>query len=256
MQRKNIIKISEPLLINEISQLIEQARNRFAQAANTEITLLYWHIGERINRDVLENQRAEYGKKIVSQLATQLVESYGREFELRNLRRMMQFAKQFPILQIVSQAATQLSWSHFVELLPIKEDLQREFYLTMAMHDKWTRNTLRSKIGGMLYERTIISGKPDEIIINELSDLRDNNKITPDLVFKSPYFLNFTGLKGFYSEKTLEDVLIAEIERFIMELGCGFSFIERQKRMIIDGEDFFLDLLFYHRKLKRLIHIF
>jgi predicted nuclease of restriction endonuclease-like (RecB) superfamily len=217
--------------------------------------MLYWHIGDRINCEVLDSKRAEYGKQIVSQLATQLTQKYGKEFENRNLRRMMQFSKQFPNSQIVSQAATKLSWSHFIELLPIQDELQREFYLSMAAHEQWGRDLLRKRIDEMLYERTAISGKPEDFIKNQLSGLREKNQLSPDLVFKSPYFLSFTGLKGFYTEKTLEDVLIGELERFILELGSGFSFIERQKRMIIDGEDFYLDLLFYHRKLKRLIAI-
>lgn len=107
----------------------------------------------------------------------------------------------------------------------------------------------------MLFERTAISGKPDEFIKKELSTLRDDNVMSPDLVFKSPYFLEFTGLKGMYSEKNLEDSLIAHLEQFIIELGNGFSFVARQKRMIIDGQDFYLDLLFYHRRLHRLIAI-
>ena len=245
----------DSVLLKEVCQLIEQSRNRVATNVSSEITLLFWHIGSRINTEVLENKRAEYGKEIVSQLATQLSLQYGREFELRNLRRMMQFARQFSNLQIMSQVATQLTWSHFIELLPIKDELQREFYLSMAIHERWGRDTLRSKIDSMLFERTAISGKPQEVIKKEITDLRENNNLSADLVFKSPYFLNFTGLKGFYSEKSLEDVLIAELEHFILELGNGFSFIERQKRMIIDGEDFFLDLLFYHRKLKRLIAV-
>ena len=100
----------------------------------------------------------------------------------------------------------------------------------------------------MLYERTAISSKPEEVIKTELANLRDNEILSPDLVFKSPYFLEFTGLKGVYSEKSLEDSLLVHIEHFILELGVGFTFVERQKRMIIDGEDFYLDLLFYHRK--------
>ena len=107
----------------------------------------------------------------------------------------------------------------------------------------------------MLYERTAISGKPDQFIKKELSELRDNDTLTSDLVFKSPYFLEFTGLKGMYSEKSLEDSLVAHLEQFIIELGNGFTFVARQKRMIIDGEDFYLDLLFYHRRLHRLIAI-
>lgn len=155
----------------------------------------------------------------------------------------------------MSQAATQLTWSHFIEILPLKDDLQREFYITMAASGKWGRDRLRKEIDGMLFERTAISGKPDEFIKKELSTLRDDNVMSPDLVFKSPYFLEFTGLKGFYSEKSLEDCLVAHLEQFIIELGNGFSFVARQKRMIIDGEDFKLDLLFYHRRLHRLIAI-
>ena len=242
-------------LITDLRTLINEARNKVALIVNTEITLLYWHIGKRINEEVLGNQRAEYGKQIVSTLSTQLTKEYGRGFELRNLRRMMQFAELFPDFQIVATASQQLSWSHFIELLSIKNDLGREFYLTMAASENWSIRTLRNKIDSMLYERTAISSKPEEVIKTELANLRNNEILSPDLVFKSPYFLEFTGLKGVYSEKSLEDSLLVHIEHFILELGVGFTFVERQKRMIIDGEDFYLDLLFYHRKLRRLVAI-
>lgn len=242
-------------LITDLRTLINEARNKVALIVNTEITLLYWHIGKRINEEVLGNQRAEYGKQIVSTVSTQLTKEYGKGFELRNLRRMMQFAELFPDFQIVAPLARQLSWSHFIELLSIKNDLGREFYLTMAASENWSIRTLRNKIDSMLYERTAISSKPEEVIKTELANLRDNEILSPDLVFKSPYFLEFTGLKGVYSEKSLEDSLLVHIEHFILELGVGFTFVERQKRMIIDGEDFYLDLLFYHRKLRRLVAI-
>ena len=176
-------------------------------------------------------------------------------FDTRNIRRMMQFARMFPDIRIVTPLATQLSWSHFLLIMTIKEPLAREFYLTMAAMEKWSKRTLQLKIDSMLYERTAIATKPDELIKQELAVLRDENVISPDLVFKSPYFLEFTGLKGVYSEKNLEDNLITNLEQFILELGNGFTFVERQKRMIIDGEDFYLDLLFYHRRLHRLIAI-
>ena len=242
-------------LITDFRTLINEARNKVALIVNTEITLLYWHIGKRINEEVLGNQRAEYGKQIVSTLSTQLTKEYGRGFELRNLRRMMQFAELFPDFQIVATASRQLSWSHFIELLSIRNNLGREFYLTMAASENWSIRTLRNKIDSMLYERTAISSKPDEVVKAELTNLRDNEILSPDLVFKSPYFLEFTGLKGVYSEKSLEDSLLVHLEHFILELGVGFTFVERQKRMIIDGEDFYLDLLFYHRKLRRLVAI-
>ena len=206
-------------LMQDLRHIIEKARGHVAATANYEQTMMYWHIGDRINRDVLENQRAEYGKQIVAQLARKLF------------------------------------WSHFIEVLPLKDSLQREFYITMAASGRWGRDKLRKEIDGMLFERTAISGKPEEFIKKELSTLRDDNVMSPDLVFKSPYFLEFTGLKGFYSEKTLEDCLVAHLEQFLIELGNGFCFVARQKRMIIDGEDFKLDLLFYHRRLHRLIAI-
>ena len=244
------------MLIQDLRQIIEHARGHVAATANYELTMMYWHIGERINREVLDNKRAEYGKQIVTQVARQLQEAYGKKgFDEKSIRRMMQFASLFTDEEIVAQAARQLSWSHFVEVLPLKDNLQREFYITMAASGKWGRDRLRKEIDGMLFERTAISGKPDEFIKKELSTLRDDNVMSPDLVFKSPYFLEFTGLKGMYSEKSLEDCLLAHLEQFIIELGNGFSFVARQKRMIIDGEDFYLDLLFYHRRLHRLIAI-
>lgn len=243
-------------LMSDLRQIIDEARIHVASTANYELTMMYWHIGERINRDVLGNERAEYGKQIVSQVATQLQALYGSKgFEIRNVRRMMQFAQQIKEEKIVSQLATKLSWSHFIEVLSLKDELQREFYLTLAANELWGRNRLRKEIDGMLFERTALSSKPEEAVKKELANVRDNKFVSPDVVFKSPYFLEFTGLNGMYSEKDLEDSLVAHLEQFILELGNGFCFAERQKRMIIDGEDFYLDLLFYHRKLHRLIAI-
>jgi predicted nuclease of restriction endonuclease-like (RecB) superfamily len=256
MDIQKIQQYNTQSLIKDLRQIIEQARGQVAATANYAQTMMYWHIGERINREVLGNQRAEYGKQIVSQVSTQLQEEYGKKgFESRNIRRMMQFAKEFPDFQIVSPLVSKLSWTHFLIVMALKDELQREFYLTLAATERWSKRTLQAKIDGMLFERTAISGKPEEFIKKELSTLRDDNVMSPDLVFKSPYFLEFTGLKGFYSEKSLEDCLVAHLEQFIIELGNGFSFVARQKRMIIDGEDFYLDLLFYHRRLHRLIAI-
>ena len=256
IEKINPTEIVSAELLGDLRKIIDTARSHVAATANYELTAMYWHIGDRINRDVLNNERAEYGKQIVATVARQLQEEYGTKgFEERTIRRMMQFALQFPDFQIVSPLVSKLSWSHFVIVMPIKDELQREFYLTMAANEMWSVRTLQAKIDGMLYERTAIATKPEELIKQELADLRDNETLSPDLVFKSPYFLEFTGLKGMYSEKSLEDSLVAHLEQFIMELGNGFTFVERQKRMIIDGEDFYLDLLFYHRKLHRLIAI-
>ena len=168
---------------------------------------------------------------------------------------MIQFSEVFPDEQIVASAMRQLSWTHFTLLLPLKNPLQREFYTEMCRVEKWSVKTLRNKIDDMLYERTAISKKPKQLIKQELKQLRQDDTLTPDLVFRDPYILDFLGLKNTFSEKNLEDAILRELENFILELGQGFTFVERQKRMVIDGEDFKLDLLFYHRKLKRLIAI-
>lgn len=248
--------IEQQSLIKDLRQIIEQARGHVAATANYALSIMYWQIGKRINTEVLDNKRAEYGKQIVASVARQLREEYGSKgFDEKNIRRMMQFAQEFPDEQIVTSLMRQLSWTHILQVLSLKDSLQREFYLTLAASERWSVRQLRKEIDGMLYERTAISGKPDQFIKKELSELRDNDTLTSDLVFKSPYFLEFTGLKGMYSEKSLEDSLVAHLEQFIIELGNGFTFVARQKRMIIDGEDFYLDLLFYHRRLHRLIAI-
>ena len=249
------IEKSNNRLINDLVALIETGKNQLAYAANATMTLTYWNVGKRISNEILDNQRAKYGKQIVVSVARQLTVQYGRSFEEKSLRRMMQFAQIFNDEQIVGSLIRQLSWTHFIALIPIKDELQRDFYTQMCRIEGWNVKTLRKKIDSMLFERTALSKKPDDLIKEELKALKETDKLTPDLVFKDPYFLDFTGLKDTYSEKTLEDAILREIEQFILELGSGFTFVERQKRMIIDGEDFKLDLLFYHRKLKRLVAI-
>lgn len=216
---------------------------------------MYWNIGARINKEILNNQRADYGQQIVATVSRQLVQEYGTNFEEKNLRRIIQFAQLFPDSEIVATLWRQLSWSHFKLLFPLKDELQRDFYAQMCKIENWSVETLRRKINSMLFERTTLSQKPQELIKQELELLRKENKLSPDLVFRDPYILDFLGLKDTYSEKDLEKAILFELEKFILELGVGFTFVARQKRMIIDGEDYHLDLLFYHRKLKRLVAI-
>lgn len=255
-KNESINSIGMSQLMDDLQLIINSAKVRVASVANAELTMMYWHIGKRINSEILGNQRAEYGKQIVSTLSTQLQRLYGNKgFEARSIRRMMQFASRFDDEKIVTTLSRQLSWSHIIEVLPLKDTLQCEFYLTLCASERWGVRKLRKEIDSMLYERTAVATKPDELVKRELADLRDNNVVSPDLVFKSPCFLEFAGLKGMYSEKNLEDSLIVHLEQFMLELGNGFTFVARQKRMIIDGEDFYLDLLFYHRRLHRLIAI-
>lgn len=240
-------------LFSDLKKLIEESKKFVATTVNVSLTMLFWKIGKRINQDILVNNRAKYGKQIVVTLSRQLTYEYGNSFEEKNLRRMIQFAAIFPEEEIVVSLSRHLSWSHFIVLIPLKQPLQREFYAEMCRIEKWSVRTLRGKIDGMLYERTAISKMPDKLIRQEIKDLRDNDELTPELVFKDPYLLHFLGMKNSYNEKSLEDAILNELEKFILELGEGFSFVERQKRIIIDNEDFYIDLVFFHRKLKRLI---
>jgi predicted nuclease of restriction endonuclease-like (RecB) superfamily len=257
--RKQVAEIDNRLpsgdLIGDIRRLIESARQNVAVTVNAGLTILYWQIGSRIRQDILEEKRAEYGKEIVATLSQELTKEYGNGFSYSALARMVRFAEIFPDTQIVATLSRQLSWSHFKEILPLKKSLQRDFYAEMCRVERWSVRTLRKKIDGMLYERTAISKKPEELVKKELAALREEDRLTPDLVFRDPYFLDFLGLKDTYSEKDFETSILREMESFILELGAGFSFIARQKRIAVDNEDYYLDLLFFHRKLKRLIAI-
>ena len=215
-------------LLADLRDLILQAREGVARAVDSGLTALYWHIGQRIRQDVLKEKRAEYGAQIVAALGRQLETEFGRGFGEKNLRRMIRFAEVFPDREIVASLMRQLTWTHFIELMPLDKPLERDFYGEMCRVERWSVRTLRQKIGGMLYERTALSRKPERLAALELKQLREEDKLTPDLVFRDPY---------------------------ILELGVGFCFVARQQRMQIDDRDYYLDLLFYHRKLRRLIAI-
>lgn len=242
-------------LFSEIRQLIESARHRAAAAVNFELTLLYWRIGVRIRKEILKEKRADYGDQIVVTLSRQLTSDYGNGYSEKNLWRMVQFAKQFPKEEIVVTLSQQLGWSHFVTIFPVSDPLARDFYAELCRLERWSVRELRGKIAGMLFERTAIAKKPEIVIKKELSDLHRTGRVTPDLVFRDPYILDFLRLNGAYSEKDLESMVLRELESFVLELGSGFSFTARQKRITVDGEDYYLDLLFYHRYLHRLVAV-
>lgn len=205
---------------------------------------------------MIQYERNEkYGKQIVATLWRQLETEYGSSFSEKNLRRMMQFATVFQDEKIVVSLIRQLSWSHIKELIPISEKLKREFYIQICIHEKWSVRVFRERIQSQLYERTAISKKPELTIANELSTLQNEKQLTADLVFRDPYVLDFLGLKDTFSEKDLETSIISELQRFIIELGNDFAFLARQKRITIDNRDYYIDLLFYHRRLKLLVVI-
>lgn len=156
-------------------------------------------------------------------------------------------------MEIVSTLSRQLRWSHFLEIIYQKDSLKRDFYAEMCRLERWPVQVLRQKIDGLLFERTALAKKPADLIARELAELRESGQITPDLVFRDPYLLDFLGLPAEHSEKELENAILREMEKFLLELGTDFTFVARQKRLTIGGEDFHLDLLFYHRGLRRLV---
>ena len=239
----------------DLRSMILQTREGVAHTVNAGMTLLYWRIGKRIQIEILGNQRAEYGKEIVQSLSAQLMREFGRGFGRRNLFNMIRFAEVFPDPQFVHALSAQLGWTHFRTIIPLKDELQRDFYAEMCRVERWSTRTLAKKIDSMLYERTAISKQPEEVAKAEIAALRSEDQLTPDLVFRDPYILDFLGLRDRYLEKDLEDAILREIEAFLLQLGDGFAFLGRQTRIQIDSDDFYLDLLFYHRRLRRLIAI-
>lgn len=242
-------------MLSEVRGFILEARQQAARVVNAGLTLLHWQVGDRIRREILQESRAEYGAEVVRSLAVRLESDFGRGFSEKNLWRMVQFAQSYPDFQIVATLSRQLGWSHFKEILPLTDPLQRDFYAEMCRLERWSVRTLRSRIESQLYERTALSKKPAELIEQHLQGLREEDRLTPDLVFRDPYVLDFLGLRDAFSEQDLESALLREIESFLLELGTGFAFVERQKRISLDGDDYYLDLLFYHRRLRRLIVI-
>ena len=242
-------------LLNDVRELINNSRQRVAQAVNAALVLLYWQIGQRIRVEILKQKRADYGERIVHALSAQLVADFGRGFGKRNLFNMVRFAEVFPDRQIVHALSGQLSWTHLRQIIYLKEQLQREFYAEMCRVERWSTRKLADKIQGMLYKRTAISRKPAQLAKRELEQLRDADRITPDLIFRDPYLLDFLGLKDTYSEKDIETAILRELEHFLVELGTHFAFVARQKRITIDNQDYYIDLLFYHRGLRRLVAI-
>lgn len=254
MKKLDIIdNVNMEKIYNQIVILIEDAKRNVAIRVNNEITLLYWNIGKEIAENVLNYEKAEYGKSVIKNLSKRLTIKYGKGYSVANIFRMLKFYQYFSDFEIFSTLSRKLSWSHFVELLQIEDRLKREFYATMCINENWSVRSLRERINSALFERIFISKRPEETIINDLQLLNNEGKMSTDLFFRDPYILDFLDLKDTYSEKDLENAIINELEKFILEMGNDFAFLSRQKRITIDGEDYYIDLLFYHRKMKRLV---
>ena len=251
----NTLPTSDTALIADLRQLIDGARLRAAVAVNAELTLLYWQVGHRIHTEILGSQRADYGEEIVSALSRQLTTGYGRGWSARHLRLCIRFAQTYPEVTIVHTLCAKLSWSHLRLIAAVDEPLKRDFYAELCRLEGWSVRQLQERMQSMLFERSAISKKPDETIRHDLEVLRQEQRPSPDVLLKDPYLLDFLGLNDRYLEKDLEDAILREIEQVLLELGAGFTFVARQKRVQIDNDDFYIDLLFYNRKLRRLVAV-
>jgi len=234
--------LEENELIEELIILVENTKKQVVSYANSSLTTLFWKIGNTVKLGILNNQRADYGKQIVVTVSRELVDKFGRNYEVKNLRRMIQFAEKYPQYENVVTLSRHLNWSHFLALIPIKDEKARGFYAKAIISSGLSVRELRKQISKKAFERT------------SSADLQiANSPFIEKGIFKDPYLLDFLKLSDGYLENDLEKAILRELESFILELGNGFTFVERQKRMVIDGDDHYLDLLFFHRKLKRLV---
>jgi predicted nuclease of restriction endonuclease-like (RecB) superfamily len=188
-------------------------------------------------------------------LAAKLTLEFGSGWSAKTLQHCLRSAETFSEEQIISAVRRQLSWTHLKSIMYQDSELKRSFYLEMCAIEHWSTRILDEKIDGALYERTALSRKPEDLIKAELQKVHENGELTPDLIFKSSYILDFLGLEDTYSETELEDAILNEIHKFIKELGTEFAFLGRQMRFTVDGTDYKIDLLFYHRTLHRLIAV-
>lgn len=232
--------------------MVDQSRHSVAITVNSALCILNYSIGRHI-LDVIGYKAYDgYGKSILVTVSQRLTAEYGRGFTYSALTRMIKVAATFD-KEMFATASQTLSWSHFIELATIEDDTKRLYYQQLAAHNHWSLRELRRREEAMDYERSLVAAKPEGEILSALN--APNPTTNPEVMLKSSYVVDFLGLRGFYTEKELEMAISAQLERFILELGNGFAFLERQKRISVDGIDYYIDLLFYHRKLNRLIAI-
>ena len=242
-------------LYTDVCRIIDDTRNRVAIYVNSEVCLTNWRIGKRIKEDVLFNKRAEYGKQMVKNLSARLAERYGKGWSEKTLRHCLRAAETFSENEIVSAVQRQFSWTSLKTIMYISDPLARQFYMQMCLYEHWSTRTLEEKIDSQLYERTVISRRPEEVIRHTLDEHAEKQILVPDLVFRSSYFLDALGLPDYFSEKDLENAILSQMQTFLNEMGTDFAFLARQKRITIDATDYYIDLLFYHRGLHRLVAI-
>lgn len=248
-----IAKDEEEQLYNDLCGIIDDVRGRIATYVNTGVCLTNWYVGKRIKEDVLYNQRADYGKQILKNIAKQLINKYGSGWGYEKLKHCVRSAYLFSEDEIRYATSTQLNWTHLRILMAVSDNLARQFYMEMCNIERWSTRTLEEKIDEQLYERTAISRRPEEVIKQELQKVRETHAVVPDLVFRSSYFLDMLGLPDMFSEEELETAVLNQVEEFMHELGSDFTLVERQKRITVDAVDYKMDLVFFHRTLRRFV---
>jgi len=242
-------------ITQDIVTLIQSAKGHVAREYNSTQVYLAWFIGKRIEDELLQHKRADYGEKLIESISETLSRQYGSGYARSSIFRMIKFYRYFSDERIVSTLSRQLSWSHFILICTMEDELKRTFYAEMCRVQKWSVRGLKQQIDSMLYERTALSKSQSDVINAQLKELQNEDKMTPELVFKDPYFIEFTSGKSYLSEADLETAILDNITTFLQELGSDFCFVARQKRMSTGKKDRYLDLLFFNRRLMRLIAI-
>lgn len=237
----------QPNLIPDIKNLIAQARENAIRSVDHHRTLLYWHIGKRIfNEEQQGKERADYGTYLIKQLSEALQPEFGSSFSHRQLEMMRQFYNIFPI---ANSLRSQLSWTHYKTLIRIEDDSKRQYYIAETVKNNWSVRQMERQINSQLFERLLLSNDKKSVLAVALNEKLPTK---PEEIIKDPMILEFLGLRreSAYYEKDLEQAIITHLQEFLLELGNGFSFVARQKRIHLEGDDFFVDLVFYNRLLQ------
>ena len=250
---QTIERVSDSLY-RGVAEIIDDAKHVVVVYVNKHANLMFWHIGHFINEDLGYRKYSAYGDKIIATLSQRLTNHYGKGYTYSAVTRMMKVARIYHDEEMFATLSQTLTWSHFLELISIEDGTKRLFYQQMGIAEHWSVRQLRDKQDQMVYERSVLAVKPEDDIVKTLEKVSPTH-MEPDAVLRNSYVLDFLGLSGYYSEEDLEAAIAKQLEAFILELGQGFAFLERQKRFSIDGTDYYLDMLFYHRKLKCLVAI-